>query len=217
MKLSDEWNASIEKTFEIVVTAKPISSDSNQTVDSNNNYHEDQTVIEDGNFSAWWGTKKPNADGWVIDSAMGTFRPHENGWLYHLHLGWLYASPTKIIPCGYGRPSIDGYGRARGCVSICLWEMQTGCISFYETDPSTTSITPLNHTNKNSMGIVWNYPFLFVNIFSLTLFILVYLFSLPISMVRKIIPMAGNLSGKEKMLRYTEKKLEKELRSRELV
>jgi hypothetical protein len=94
--LSDEWNASLEKTFEIVVTAKPNMQDSNQTFDSNETIIDgNQSVIVEGNFSAWWGNERPDVNGWVIDSAMGTFRPHENGWLYHLHLGWLYASPAE--------------------------------------------------------------------------------------------------------------------------
>jgi hypothetical protein len=93
--LSDEWNASLEKTFEIVVTAKPNMQDSNQTFDSNETIIDgNQSVIVEGNFSAWWGNERPDVNGWVIDSAMGTFRPHENGWFYHLHLGWLYASPA---------------------------------------------------------------------------------------------------------------------------
>jgi hypothetical protein len=96
VKLSDEWNASLEKTFEIVVTAKPNIQDSNQTFDTNETIIDgNHSIIVDGNFSAWWGNERPDADGWVIDSAMGTFRPHENGWLYHLHLGWLYASPAE--------------------------------------------------------------------------------------------------------------------------
>jgi hypothetical protein len=93
VKLSDEWNASREKTFEIVVTAKPNIQDSNQTFDTNETIIDgNQSVIVDGNFSAWWGNERPDVNGWVIDSAIGTFRLHENGWLYHLHLGWLYAS-----------------------------------------------------------------------------------------------------------------------------
>ncbi|MAH26712.1 MAG: hypothetical protein CMI19_07140 [Opitutae bacterium] len=104
VKLSDEWNASIEKTFEIVVTAKPIFNDSNQTVDSNETILDgNQSIIDEDNlvvdenqsYANWWGNERPDADGWVIDSAMGTFRPHENGWFYHLHLGWLYAAPIE--------------------------------------------------------------------------------------------------------------------------
>jgi hypothetical protein len=95
VRLTDEWNASIEKTFEIVVTAKPKIQDSNQTFDSKETIIDgNQSEIVDGNFSAWWGNERPDLNGWVIDSAMGTFRPHENGWFYHLHLGWLYASPA---------------------------------------------------------------------------------------------------------------------------
>ena len=87
VKVNDEWNASIEKTFEIVVTAKPTATTESKCRQQQHDYRRDETVIEDGNFSAWWGTIQPNADGWVIDSAMGTFRPHTNGWLYHFHLG----------------------------------------------------------------------------------------------------------------------------------
>jgi hypothetical protein len=94
--LSDEWNASIEKTFEIVVTAKPYIEDSNHSIDGNTTLPDDNLVV-DGNqsYPNWWGNERPDVNGWVIDSSMGTFRPHESGWLYHLHLGWLYASPAE--------------------------------------------------------------------------------------------------------------------------
>ena len=102
VKLSDEWNASIEKTFEIVVTAKPTIAIKLSTVTrrlstgTNPSSMTDNLVVDENqSYANWWGNKRPNADGWVIDSAMGTFRPHENGWLYHLHLGWLYASPVE--------------------------------------------------------------------------------------------------------------------------
>ena len=88
VNLSDEWNASIEETFEIVVTAKPKADNTSLASDGN------ETVQEEGTFSAWWGSERPGNQGWVVDSAMGTFRPHNNGWLYHFHLGWVYASPT---------------------------------------------------------------------------------------------------------------------------
>ena len=94
--LSDEWNASIEKTFEIVVTAKPYIEDSNHSTDGNTTLPDDNLVV-DGNqsFSAWWGIDQPDEQGWVSDSWLGTFRPYEHGWLYHLHFGWLYVSPSQ--------------------------------------------------------------------------------------------------------------------------
>ena len=94
--LSDEWNASIEKTFEIVVTAKPYIEDSNYSTDRNTTLH-DSNLSVDGNqsYSNWWGNERPDAEGWVSDSWLGTFRPFEHGWLYHLHFGWLYVSPSE--------------------------------------------------------------------------------------------------------------------------
>ena len=96
VKLSDEWNASLVKTFEIVVTAKPYIEDSSRSTDGNTTLSDGNLTL-DGNqsFSAWWGIEQPDEQGWVTDSSIGTFRPLENGWLYHLHLGWLYASPTE--------------------------------------------------------------------------------------------------------------------------
>ncbi len=95
LKLSDEWNASLVKTFEIVVTAKPHTVDSNLTMDGNTSLS-DGNLTMDGNhtFSAWWGIEQPDGQGWVSESWLGTFRPYGHGWLYHLQLGWLYVSPT---------------------------------------------------------------------------------------------------------------------------
>ena len=94
--LSDEWNASIEKTFEIVVTAKTYIEDHNHSTDGNTTLSDGNLTL-DGNpsFSAWWGIEQPDEQGWVTDSWLGTFRPYEHGWLYHLHFGWLYLSPSE--------------------------------------------------------------------------------------------------------------------------
>ncbi len=93
--LSDEWNASLVKTFEIVVTAKPHTIDSNHSINGNTTLY-DSNLTTDGThtFSAWWGVEQPEGQGWVSESWLGTFRPYEQGWLYHLQLGWLYVSPT---------------------------------------------------------------------------------------------------------------------------
>ena len=108
-------------------------------------------VDENQSYANWWGNEKPDADGWVIDSSMGTFRPHDNGWLYHLHLGWLYASPVEDDSLWIWSNEHRWLWTRKDVFPVCLTvgKMQTGCISFYDpTDPSTSSITPLNRTNN---------------------------------------------------------------------
>jgi len=41
----------------------------------------------------WWTSSLAQAGGWRISPWLGTFRPHESGWIYHLKLGWAYAHP----------------------------------------------------------------------------------------------------------------------------
>ena len=66
--LSDEWNASIEKTFEIVVTAKTYIEDHNHSTDGNTTLSDGNLTL-DGNpsFSAWWGIEQLDEQGWVTD------------------------------------------------------------------------------------------------------------------------------------------------------
>ena len=66
VNLSDEWNASIE-TFEIVVTAKPKADDTSLASDGN------ETVQEEGTFSAWWGSERPGNQGWVVVQSWAHF------------------------------------------------------------------------------------------------------------------------------------------------
>jgi hypothetical protein len=41
----------------------------------------------------WWTSSFAQQGGWRTSPWFGTFRPHENGWIYHLKLGWAYAHP----------------------------------------------------------------------------------------------------------------------------
>jgi hypothetical protein len=43
--------------------------------------------------SHWWSDSSPQAGGWRTSSWFGTFRPYDNGWIYHAKLGWAYAHP----------------------------------------------------------------------------------------------------------------------------
>jgi len=41
----------------------------------------------------WWSQATLFPGGWRNSDWLGTFRPHESGWIYHLKLGWAYAAP----------------------------------------------------------------------------------------------------------------------------
>jgi surface protein len=42
---------------------------------------------------AWWAQMPAVGAGWRNSSWLGTFRPYDNGWIYHAKLGWAYAHP----------------------------------------------------------------------------------------------------------------------------
>jgi hypothetical protein len=44
----------------------------------------------------WWASTEEAEAGWRISSWFGTFRPYQNGWLYHADLGWLYAQSDGV-------------------------------------------------------------------------------------------------------------------------
>jgi hypothetical protein len=46
-----------------------------------------------GNPNRWWSDSSPQAGDWRTSSWFGTFRPYDNGWIYHAKLGWAYAHP----------------------------------------------------------------------------------------------------------------------------
>ena len=49
-------------------------------------------AVPEEQAASWQGfVLGPN--GWVERSWMGSFRPYESGWLFHLELGWAYAHP----------------------------------------------------------------------------------------------------------------------------
>ena len=41
----------------------------------------------------WWSIFEENQAGWRNSVWLGTFLPHESGWIYHQSIGWLYAHP----------------------------------------------------------------------------------------------------------------------------
>ena len=43
----------------------------------------------------WWSDALLQASGWKILPWFGTFRPYENGWIYHLKLGWVFVHPEE--------------------------------------------------------------------------------------------------------------------------
>jgi hypothetical protein len=45
------------------------------------------------NQTHWWTDTMETAGGWRTSPWFGTFRPYDNGWIYHAKLGWAYAHP----------------------------------------------------------------------------------------------------------------------------
>jgi alpha-tubulin suppressor-like RCC1 family protein/N-acetylneuraminic acid mutarotase len=41
----------------------------------------------------WWSDSSPQAGNWRNSPWLGSFRPYDNGWIYHAKLGWAYAHP----------------------------------------------------------------------------------------------------------------------------
>ena len=41
----------------------------------------------------WWSDSVETTGGWRTSPWFGTFRPYDNGWIYHAKLGWAYAHP----------------------------------------------------------------------------------------------------------------------------
>ncbi|MBT7651015.1 MAG: hypothetical protein HN553_08575, partial [Opitutae bacterium] len=65
--------------------------------------HKGRTIIsESTQFSTssistfnWWSIFEENQAGWRNSDWLGTFLPHESGWIYHHSIGWLYAHPSQ--------------------------------------------------------------------------------------------------------------------------
>ena len=51
-------------------------------------------------------------------SWFGTFRPYENGWIYHLKLGWVFVHPEETSGLWLWKKIWDGYGRKKACTHI---------------------------------------------------------------------------------------------------
>ena len=50
-------------------------------------------LITPDNGTHWWSDSTPQAGNWRNSPWLGTFRPYDNGWIYHAKLGWAYAHP----------------------------------------------------------------------------------------------------------------------------
>ena len=46
-----------------------------------------------GSPNRWWSNSIPQGKDWRTSPWFGTFRPYDNGWIYHAKLGWAYAQP----------------------------------------------------------------------------------------------------------------------------
>ena len=47
----------------------------------------------DAGFRHWWEADPASEAGWRQSAWLGAYRPYPSGWIYHLGLGWAYASP----------------------------------------------------------------------------------------------------------------------------
>jgi hypothetical protein len=48
----------------------------------------------DPSLEKWWGSDTELTGGWRESAWLGTYLPNrDNEWIYHLGLGWLYATP----------------------------------------------------------------------------------------------------------------------------
>jgi hypothetical protein len=49
-----------------------------------------------GEKHSWWSGDRILPGGWIESNWLGTFLPnHDNEWIYHVELGWLYAKPDS--------------------------------------------------------------------------------------------------------------------------
>jgi len=46
-------------------------------------------------ISKWWGNSETSEAGWQRSDWLGNFLPYENGWMYHLHMGWMFSSAEE--------------------------------------------------------------------------------------------------------------------------
>ena len=69
-----------------------------------------ENVVGEGKFEVtggkWWSDAEVYQGGWRINW-LGAFLPNENGWIYHLDLGWAYVESDQIDGLWMWR---DGYG-----------------------------------------------------------------------------------------------------------
>jgi hypothetical protein len=46
-------------------------------------------------INKWWNNSETSEEGWQRSDWFGNFLPYENGWMYHLHMGWLFSSAEE--------------------------------------------------------------------------------------------------------------------------
>jgi hypothetical protein len=46
-------------------------------------------------INKWWDNSETSEEGWQRSDWFGNFLPYENGWMYHLHMGWLFSSAEE--------------------------------------------------------------------------------------------------------------------------
>jgi len=46
-------------------------------------------------INKWWGNSETSEEGWQRSDWLGSFLPYENGWMYHLHMGWMFSSAEE--------------------------------------------------------------------------------------------------------------------------
>jgi hypothetical protein len=46
-------------------------------------------------INKWWGNSETSEEGWQRSDWFGNFLPYENGWMYHLHMGWMFSSAEE--------------------------------------------------------------------------------------------------------------------------
>jgi formylglycine-generating enzyme required for sulfatase activity len=57
-----------------------------------NNYGAIKVLITQSSKNSWWSNSTEATGGWRTSDWFGNFRPFENGWIYHSHLEWVFAS-----------------------------------------------------------------------------------------------------------------------------
>ena len=107
----------------------------------------------------WWANSEEAEAGWRASTWFGTFRPYDNGWIYHADLGWLYAQPDGADGLwGPGSRVRAGSGPTRAAIATSTRAETHQWLYFLKRKDGQASLLQPRH-RRGGVGCVYFWSF----------------------------------------------------------